>query len=124
MSKRAVVSHHEPPTGNFASYTLGFVLSIALTVLAYLLVVHRSAAHHTLIVVIITMALVQFLVQIIFFLHLGTETRPRWKLLAFGFMVMTVTILVFGSLWIMDNLNYHMMSPHEEQVYLHDHEGL
>ncbi|HEX7633268.1 MAG TPA: cytochrome o ubiquinol oxidase subunit IV [Candidatus Saccharimonadales bacterium] len=124
MNKRAIVSHHEPPTGNLASYTLGFVLSIALTVLAYLLVVNHSAMRHTLLVIIIVMALVQFLVQLIFFLHLGTETKPRWKLLAFGFMVMTVAILVFGSLWIMDNLNYHMMSPAEENTYLHDHEGL
>jgi cytochrome o ubiquinol oxidase operon protein cyoD len=125
MSKpHAVIAHHEPNTGTPTSYTIGFGLSVALTLVAYLLVVNQKLSHRWLLATIVTLALVQFLVQVVFFLHLGTETKPRWKLLVFLSMVSIVAILVIGSIWIMDNLNYHMMSLHEEQIYMHDHEGL
>ena len=41
------------------------------------------------------------------FLHLGQEDKPRYQLTAFNFMVLVVLILVFGSIWIMQNLDYH-----------------
>ena len=57
---------------------------------------------------IIFLAVVQLVVQLVFFLHLGRERQPRWNLLAFAFMAIVLLILVLGSLWIMNNLNYHM----------------
>lgn len=55
----------------------------------------------------------QFVVQLVYFLHLGTEQKPRWKLLVFWFMIVVVLIVVVGSLWIMYNLNYNMIMPPE-----------
>jgi heme/copper-type cytochrome/quinol oxidase subunit 4 len=47
------------------------------------------------------------MVQLFFFLHIGRESKPRLNAAAFLFATLVVTILVAGSLWIMDNLNYH-----------------
>jgi len=111
------------------AYVIGFIASIVLTLSAYSLVVAHVNSHHwwpsdqVVILAIIGLALVQFVVQLIFFLHLGTESRPRWKLLVFGFMVLVVSILVFGSLWIMNNLNYHMTGSSANTFIIHD-EGI
>ena len=108
------------------NYIVGFVLSIVLTLLAYFAVVNEWFSTRGIIFFIVTLALVQFAVQLFFFLHLGQEGRPRWRLATLGFMVVIVAILVFGSLWIMDNLNYNMqhMSPTDQKIYLHENEGI
>jgi len=105
------------------AYILGFSLSIALTLAAYILVVGHHFSHYAILLTIIFLALVQFLVQLQFFLHIGRESKPRWNLLVLLFMVIIVWILVFGSLWIMTNLNYHHdhMTPDQtDQFIIHD----
>lgn len=97
-----------------SSYLIGFGLSVALTLLAYVLVVEDVLPKTALIVTIVGLAIVQLFVQLYFFLHLGHETKPRWKLVVFGFMAMVLLILVIGSLWIMYSLDYHMTMPPEE----------
>jgi cytochrome o ubiquinol oxidase operon protein cyoD len=104
-------------------YVSGYVLSLGLTIAAYLLVTHPSYSNHVIIGGIVALALVQFMVQLLCFLHIGTETKPRWKLLVLGFMVMVVSILVFGSIWIMDNLNYNM-TPSQINTYLNNQDGI
>ena len=71
------------------------------------------------------LALLQFTVQMIYFLHLGHESRPRWKLGVFGMMLVVVLIIVFGSLWIMNSLNYRMhTNPNQINKYLRSQDGL
>ncbi len=108
------------------NYIVGFVLSIVLTLLAYFAVVNEWFSTRGIVFFIVTLALVQFAVQMLFFLHLGQEKRPRWRLATLGFMVIIVGILVFGSLWIMDNLNYNMMhmTPSQQEEYVRDNEDL
>jgi cytochrome o ubiquinol oxidase subunit IV len=114
--------------GSTLSYSIGFASSIVLTLLAYgavqLYLDHDlSVAKDVLIGSIIGLAFMQFLIQAFCFLHLGRETRPRWKLVVFFFMIGVVFILVAGSLWIMNNLNYHM-SGHQMEEYLKSQDGL
>lgn len=93
-------------------YVTGFILSLLLTVTAYICVINRVLSGKVLLMAVISFALAQFLVQLVFFLHLGNESKPRLNLLVFGFMLLVVSIIVFGSLWIMQNLDYNMM-PHQ-----------
>jgi len=95
--------------GSFKSYVLGFALSIALTIASYLLVVEDMLTGRVLVSAIVGLCLTQVLVQLVLFLHLGQEAKPSLNLLVFLFMVLVVLILVFGSLWIMYNLDYRMM---------------
>lgn len=108
----------------YLSDITGFVLSICLTIAAYVLVIGHLITGNRLIGAIVGLAIVQLLVQLFFFLHLGQETRPRWKLVVFLFMLLVLFILVFGSLWIMYNLDYHMdMAPGQLDEYIIDDEG-
>jgi cytochrome o ubiquinol oxidase operon protein cyoD len=100
-------------------YTVGFVLSLLLSLAAYFYVVgHGSNAW--LLPVLGVLALVQMIVQLLFFLHLGEETGPKYKLFSFLFMFGILIIVVGGSLWIMTNLNYNMMNmtPAEKTNYM------
>ncbi len=112
------------------TYSIGFVLSIALTLVAFMFVQlhvtsnHLSFSHEALTAIVMIFAVVQFIVQLTFFLHLGQEERPKWNLIVFLFMLLVLLIVVIGSLWIMQNLNYHMMTPTETKAYMKDHEGL
>ena len=102
------------PTGTYGSYSLGFGLSVLLTVAAYVLVTHHVLAGWQLIGAVTLLAALQLLTQLWFFLHLGRGSKSKWNLVIFLFMLMVVGILVLGSLWIMYNLNYghtHSMSP-------------
>jgi cytochrome o ubiquinol oxidase operon protein cyoD len=111
--------------GNLASYVIGFISSIILTLFAYLAVVNQRFQGWNLVYAIATLALAQCLVQLLCFLHLGRETKPRWKLAVFSFMLLVIIIFVFGSLWIMSNLHYRRVSsPTQVNTYLHDQDGI
>ena len=94
-------------------YISGFILSIALTLVAFMMVSDKLLHGWALTIALMTCAVIQLMVQLIFFLHLDHEKKPRWNLQAFLFMALVLIIIVFGSLWIMNNLNYHMTTPEE-----------
>lgn len=98
-------------------YVLGFVLSIFTTLGAYYVVVSEQPGA---IWMIFTLALLQAVIQLYYFLHLGEELRPRLKLLSLLFMLVILLIIALGSLWIMHHLNYNMMdmSADEKDSYM------
>lgn len=104
--------------GSHLSYIYGFLLSLVLTLAAYLLVTNKILTGPLLIVAVTGLALVQLFIQLILFLHLGSETKPRWNQLAFVSTVVVAVIIVFGSVWIMKNLDYHMTSQDINQKML------
>lgn len=99
-------------------YVTGFVLAVVLTLLAYNAVVNHMWTGASLIAVIISLAIVQLIVQLIFFLHFGRGNDARWNMATFFFMMIILTILVGGTLWIMDNLNYNMMPSGKMDTYM------
>jgi cytochrome o ubiquinol oxidase subunit IV len=108
----------------FKTYVSGYFLSVCLTLTAYFLVVKRTSSDYTFVmIVIILLAFLQFLVQLAYFLHISIHSRERWRLMVLAFMVVVVSILVFGSLWIMSNLNYRM-TPTEINNYMQDQDSL
>lgn len=116
---------HESPH-RLTSYVVGFILSVAMTLIAFALVEYHIWPTSALIIVISVLAVMQLIVQLVFFLHLGDEKGPRWKLVTIAFAVIVVGIVVIGSLWIMHNLDYNMqhMTPAEQAEYLKNHEGI
>lgn len=115
-------SSHEVDRGTLKSYVTGFVLSVILTLAAYFIVVESLLSGWALAFAIVELGLIQLFVQLIFFLHLGRESNPKWNLTVFLFAALIVTILVFGSLWIMHNLHYNVMSPGETDIMIQDEE--
>ncbi len=93
----------------FKSYVTGFILSIILTVLAFVLVKQRFLSDSLLYFSLALLAIMQLIVQSICFLRLNSGVEGRWSLMPFLFAIFVIVILVGGSLWIMYNLNYNMM---------------
>ncbi len=126
MAKKIEQTIPPPPSGRgtSGSYVAGYILSLILTVTAFILVANQVFSGRFLVLAIVELAIAQLLVQLLLFLHLDRESKPRWNLLAFLFAVLVVGILVFGSLWIMHNLNYHMSSPSEMDSNIIRDEGI
>lgn len=110
---------HTAGHGSYVSYTIGFILSVVLTLSAYFLVVDQILTGTTLALAIVGLAVAQLFVQLVFFLHLGSEKGPRWNQMIFWFALLVVLIVVIGSMWIMANLDYNMM-PQEMEQYMLD----
>lgn len=102
-------TEHKGEYGSFKLYLLGFTLSILLTLAAYFLVDRKLLTGSTVVLSIMGLGIVQAIVQLILFLHLGDEPHPRWNLTVFLFMALVAVILIFGSLWIMYNISYALM---------------
>jgi cytochrome o ubiquinol oxidase operon protein cyoD len=117
------VSEHESTHLSLGKYIVGFVSSLVLTITAYLLATHGRADTNVLVGLLSGLAIVQFLVQMVFFLHVGEERKPRWKLMVMWLMLAVVLILVGGSIWIMNNLNYRM-TPQQQEQYMRSQDSL
>jgi len=94
--------------GTYQSYTVGFVLSILLTLFSFYLVGSAALPPKTLYIAVGALAITQLFVQLVFFLHLNTHSKSSWNLLSFLFTLVVVLILVLGTLWIMYNLYANM----------------
>ena len=111
-------------------YAVGYLLSLVLTINAYTLVVANATLQPggrpstDLVVTLVALAVAQLLVQVVFFVQLGHDPKPRWNIMAFIVMIMVVLFIVIGSLWIMNNLNYNMTPADQlEQTIMND-EGI
>lgn len=124
------VAHHKeaPPSeehghGTTWSYVIGFALSLLFTAIPYQMVVNQTATGTTLLATIIGIAVLQMIIQIVFFLHLGRGPKPLYNVIFFVFTVGTIILVVVGSIWIMNHLNYNM-APTDASKYLIEQEGI
>lgn len=106
---------------NLISYIIGFISSIVLTYIAFILVQRQLLDGSLLIVTIFTLAVAQAIIQLFFFLHIGNEPNPKFNLMAFSFTVGTVLIIVLASIWIMNHLNYN---HNDVDNYIKQQEGI
>ncbi len=113
-------------TSGVRSYVIGFVSSLILTLDAFVLVYYKLLSGWTLVYAIVGLATVQLVAQLVFFLHISHGAKPRWQAIAFWFMVLVVCILGAGSVWIMQNIDYHheKMTPSESELFITEDEGI
>ncbi|HET7529182.1 MAG TPA: cytochrome o ubiquinol oxidase subunit IV [Candidatus Saccharimonadales bacterium] len=110
------------------TYVIGYILALCLTLVAFYAVKAHVDSGHTflsdnfMLAIISVLAIVQLMVQLVFFLHLDKESRPRWNFMAFLLALMFIFILVAGSIWIMYHLDYSM-TPHQQDQYLIKQDG-
>lgn len=121
MSDTYAKSKHEH--GTVQSYIIGFILSLIFTLIPYYLVVNQNISGRSLLVTIIGFAVVQMIIQITFFLHLGRGPKPDWNLFFFISTVGIILVIVGGSIFIMDQL-YKNMSPSDQTKKLVSGEGI
>ena len=117
---------------NIATYLTGFVFALLLTLLAFgLVIVGKGCSlepidkalgifscseviagkmpRHLIIVGVIVLAILQISVHLRYFLHLSFGSPQNWNLLAILFALFIIIIIVGGTLWIMNDLNGHML---------------
>lgn len=115
-----LVSNHQPDSASLRSYLIGFISSLFITLSAYFLARNHLLTKPYMIILLAVLALSQFMIQLIYFLHVGQEFSPRLKLIVMSFMIMIVIILVGGSIWIMHNLNGRVMTTKQMEQYMTD----
>jgi len=94
---------------SFKPITLGFIFSLILTAAAYRIVTHYHLSNTVLTAAVVVLGCVQAVLQLIFFLHIGLESKPHWNTMFLLYMVFLIIILVGGSIWIMHHLGYNVM---------------
>ncbi len=109
--------------GSIKSYTAGFILSLVFTFIPYYLVVNQTVSGTSLLITIMGFALIQMVIQVTFFLHLGRGPKPNWNLFFFASTFGIILVVVGGSIMIMNNLHYNM-SPTEKVKKLVNDEGI
>lgn len=92
------------------SYLSGFSLCLVLTVVAFLSIsfLGSDVSKTVKMMLIAALALLQILIQLLFFLHLK-DASDHWNLAALVFTVIVIFTIVGGSSWIIYNLNMNMM---------------
>lgn len=111
MSGAHVSSHaaHGASHGTLKSYVVGFILSLGLTVLSFGAIMTGVLPRDMILPAITLLAVVQVLVQLLFFLHLGTAPERRNNTVIFLLTALLIVIVVALSLWVMHNANVNMM---------------
>lgn len=89
----------------------GYLISAALILAAYIITIKADLVNWALVVAVITIASVQCLIQLVTFLNLGLESKPKWAVWTSIFTLVVIVIVFGGSLWIMKNISYNLMPP-------------
>lgn len=113
MSKKPDNTNQTREHRTTTSYVVGFILSLIFTAIPYYMVVNKTVTGNSLLATILGFAVLQMLVQIFFFLHLGRGPKPLYNVVFFVSTVGLILVVVFGSIFIMDHLHYNMAPPQD-----------
>jgi cytochrome o ubiquinol oxidase operon protein cyoD len=98
--------------GTLKDYVIGFVLAVILTAIPFWLVMGDVLPSHQMTALaVMGLAVIQVIVHMIYFLHMNSRSEGGWTMLALVFTLIIVVITLAGSMWVMHNLDTHMMAP-------------
>jgi cytochrome o ubiquinol oxidase operon protein cyoD len=100
---------HSSAHGSIGSYTVGLALSVVLTLASFGVVMTGVVPQHLRLAAIVLFCVAQLLVQLVYFLHLGTAKDQRDNTVVFVCTGLVIAIVVAGSLWVIHNANVNMM---------------
>lgn len=102
MAQHDVTTPHDAEShGTFKSYTTGFLFSIVLTIIPIAVVMSGWVQGVVNTLVLMAAAVLQFVVQLIYFMHLREEKKPRYNLVSLILGLIILLLVVAGSMWIM-----------------------
>ncbi|MFD0673353.1 cytochrome o ubiquinol oxidase subunit IV [Cohnella sp. GCM10027633] len=87
--------------GSLKSYVIGFLLSLVLTAIPLLVVLNDWMEGTPAKLLLLGSAVLQFVVQLFYFMHLKEEKKPRYNLMVLILGIAIVFTIVAGSIWIM-----------------------
>ncbi len=90
-------------------YVFGFITCSILTLISFWAVMSETFAKNDILIIIFISAIIQFIVQVVCFLRLNTQTEQgRMNVMSLLFTGVILVAVIAGSLWIMWNLAYFM----------------
>ena len=95
--------------GDWRRYLIGFVLAVLLTLSSFWAAQTHMVWAPSVPVLLGVLAIAQMGVHLVFFFHISSAPDQTNNFLALAFGLLVVGRVVFGSLWIMTNLNANMM---------------
>ena len=95
------------------SYLVGLLLATILSAVSFYIARSTLVWAPSIPIALSVLALAQIGVHLVFFLHITTGKDNVNNILALAFGILIVMLLVFGSLWIMSNLNRNMLPMDE-----------
>jgi len=105
------------------TYVIGFLASLVLTFAAYAIAVYDLAPVSTVVPVVLVFACLQFIVQVLNFLHVSGASPSRERLVVLLCTALIMLILVLGTMWIMTNLDSRMMPNLDQEAYMQRQQG-
>ena len=102
------------------AYMHGLALSLALTISAFMLMWaylqtdRQLFTRGWLIAFLVALACLQIFVQAVYFLHMSATRKAQWTLYSTLFTLFVTATIVFGSIWVMQNLHYNMVPGMEQ----------
>ncbi|MDQ6628226.1 MAG: cytochrome o ubiquinol oxidase subunit IV [Pseudomonadota bacterium] len=90
-------------------YLVGFALATLLTLVSFYIARSALVWQPSIPIALSVLAIAQMGVHLVFFLHMTSGPDNVNNLMALAFGLLIVMLLVFGSLWIMSNLNHNMV---------------
>jgi cytochrome o ubiquinol oxidase operon protein cyoD len=99
----------EPSEGGVLSYVVGLGLAIVLTIASFYFAGSDAIWGPAIPIALIVLAIAQMGVHLVFFLHITTSPDNTNNVMALGFGVLIVFLVIGGSVWIMDHMNHNMM---------------
>ena len=105
-----------PLRRELGGYLLGLALAALLTVAAFWVARTHLIYGPALAVALLVLAVAQMGIHLIFFLHITTDPDNTNNIMALAFGVLTVCLVVFGSIWVMIHMNQNMMPMPMDQL--------
>ncbi|RCL03124.1 MAG: cytochrome o ubiquinol oxidase operon protein cyoD [Candidatus Tokpelaia sp. JSC189] len=119
------IQTHHAHRASVGKYITGFILSVILTLVAFLSVMLHWIDGWSIsakVLLLLCLAIIQMTVQIIFFLHLNEGPDANWNIGTMWIAIVCVFIIIAGTWKTMQYLNYNMMGgsgrvTHSEVIY-------
>ena len=90
-------------------YLTGLGLAILLTATSFFVARTDLVWEPSIPVALVVLAIAQMGVHLVFFLHITTAPDNANNVLALAFGILIACLVIFGSLWIMANLDHNML---------------
>lgn len=115
---------HEYPTlrAELRGYIIGLVLAAALTAASFWSLDERVIYGPGIVMALIDVRLAQVGVHLVYFLRLTTspDNTNNALALALAFGVLIVSLIFFGSIWVMYHTNHNMIAA-KALIQMHEH---
>ena len=95
------------------TYLIGFVIAAGLTIASFWAAQSNLIYGPAVSVALVTLAVAQMGIHLVFFLHITTGPDNTTNVLALAFGILIVFFIIVGSLWIMSNMD-HMSVPMDQ----------